>query len=268
MHHRPLRVAAQLHPQQGGFPALLDAAVRADRMGYDVVYNWDHFYPLYGKRDGAHFECLTTLAAFAQATTRAEIGPLVLCNTYRNPNLVADMARTIDHVSGGRFVLGLGAGWFRRDYDEYGYEFSTTASRIRALGTAIPVMQERLERLNPPPVRKMPILIAGTGTTLTIPLVARHADVWHARFPDHAAEEEEPLAALLAECERIGRDPGEIEFGCGIDPNDLDRFLAEEAPTLVEMGFTQFTLGFNGPDWRVEDGARWLAWRDERNGAA
>ena len=265
MPHRPIRIAAQLHPQHGPWENLIAAAVRADEMGYDIVYTWDHFYPLYGNPDGEHFECFAMMSAFAQATERAEIGPLVICNSYRNPQLVADMARTIDHVSGGRFILGLGAGWFKRDYDEYGYEFGTTASRIRALGRAIPVMQERLGKLNPPPVRDMPILIAGTGPQLTLPLVARYADGWHARFPDHAEDQGPAVEALLAACQDHGRDPKDIEWGLGVGPGDGDRFLTEEAPTLVEMGFTQFTLGFNGPGWTVDTGADWLAWRDEMN---
>lgn len=262
----PIRIAAQLHPQHGAFADLRAAAVAADAMGYDIIYTWDHFYPLYGERDGAHFECLTTLASFAEATTRAEIGPLVLCNSYRNPHLVADMARTIDHISGGRFILGVGAGWFKRDYDEFGYEFGTKASRIRALGRALPEMTRRLEALNPPPVRKMPILIAGTGETLTLPLVARFADSWHARFPDHPSEVEPAVAALTKWCDEIGRDPHDIEWGLGLEPNDLDRFLRDDVDAYVAMGFTQFTLGFNGPRWDVAAGADWLAWRDERNG--
>ena len=263
--HRPIRVAAQLHPQHGTFESIRRAAVRADEMGYDIVYNWDHFYPLYGKKDGEHFECLTMLAALAEATKRAEIGPLVLCNSYRNPQLVADMARTIDHVSGGRFILGLGAGWFRRDYQEYGYEFGTAASRIRALGRAMPDYLKRLELLNPPPVRKMPILIAGTGEQLTLPIVARYADSWHARFPDSPEEVRPAVEALTRYCAEIGRDPHDIEWGLGLEPEDVDRFLREDAGTYVGMGFTQFTLGFNGPDWDVAQGAKWLQWRDKAN---
>jgi probable F420-dependent oxidoreductase len=262
---RPIRIAAQLHPQQGAYPQLRDAAVRSDELGYDIVYTWDHFFPLYGDRDGAHFECWSLLAAWAEATERVELGPLVLSNSYRNPNLVADIARTVDHVSGGRVVLGLGAGWFRRDYETYGYEFGTTASRIRALGRSLPVIETRLAALEPPPVRRMPILIAGTGPQLTLPLVARHADSWHARFPDAPSELEPAVERLRACCAEIGRDPGDIEWGLGVEPDDLDRFLAEDAQTYVEMGFTQFTLGFNGPECGVDSGTRWLAWRDEVN---
>jgi probable F420-dependent oxidoreductase len=263
--NRPIRIAAQIHPQHGAFADLRSAAVKADEMGYDIVYTWDHFYPLYGKKDDPHYECFTTLASFAEATTRAEIGPLVLCNSYRNPHLVADMARTIDHISGGRFILGVGAGWFQRDYDEYGYEFGTAARRIRALGRALPEMVRRLEMLNPPPLRKMPILIAGTGETLTLPLVAKYADSWHAAFPDNPGEMERPVAALRKWCDEIGRDPKSIEWGLGLEPTDLDRFMREDLPTYLEMGFTQFTLGFNGPKWQVEAGAEWLTWRDEAN---
>jgi probable F420-dependent oxidoreductase len=262
---RPIRIAAQLHPQHGAWPALRSAAIRVDELGYDLLYTWDHFSPLYGERDGAHFECWSLLAAWAETTERVEIGPLVACNSYRNANLLADMARTVDHVSGGRVVLGLGAGWFRRDYERYGYEFGTFGSRIRELGRAVPQLAERLASLNPPPLRRMPILIAGVGKQLTIPIVARHADAWHASFPDRPEQLEPVIARLREECAAIGRDPADIEWSVGLEPDDLERFLAEDVDAYRAMGFTQFTLGYNGPAWDVERGRPWLEWRGRVN---
>lgn len=265
---RPVRIAAQLHPQQGDYPALRAAAVRAEELGYDLVYNWDHFTPLYGDPEGPHLECLAVLAAWAEATSTIEIGPLVACISYRNPNLLADMARTIDRISGGRFVLGIGAGWFRRDYESYGYEFGTIGARIAAMGAAIPVINERLDRLNPPPVRRPPLLIAGRGVRKTLRLVAEHADAWHATFPERPEELEPAVEALTRWCAEVGRNPRDIEWGVGIEPEEIGRFLARDAATYLEMGFTQFTLGFNGPGWTVDGGADFIAWRDEVNRVA
>ena len=262
---RPIRIAAQLHPQQGAWRDLRGAALRSEALGYDIVYTWDHFFPLYGDRDGPHFECWSMLAALAEATTTVEIGPLVACNSYRNPQLLADIVRTVDHISGGRVINGIGAGWKERDYAEYGYAFGTVGSRLGALEAAIPVMLDRLGKLNPPPVRRVPLLIAGVGERRTLRLVARYADGWHAMFPDRPDELEPKVAALRRWCAEEGRDPAAIEWGVGVEPEDLDRFLAEDGPILVEMGFSQFTLGFNGPDWPVDEGAAFLAWRDARN---
>lgn len=264
----PIRIAAQFHPQHGAWRDLRAAALRAEELGYDIAYTWDHFFPLYGDPDGPHFECWTMLAALAEATSRIEIGPLVACNAYRNPQLLADMARTVDHVSDGRAILGVGGGWKRRDFDEYGYEFGTFGTRLQALEGAIPLMLDRLERLVPPSIRRIPLLIAGTGPRRTLKLVARHADSWHAAFPDRPAELEPAVAALRAWCREFGRDPAAIEWGLGVEPTDLERFLAEDADTYRAMGFTQFTLGFNGPGWTVEVGAPWLAWRDRMNAGA
>jgi probable F420-dependent oxidoreductase len=242
------------------------AILRAEAVGYDIGYTWDHFFPLYGARDAAHLECWTVLAAWAEATERIELGPLVACNSYRNPDLLADMARTVDRIAGGRTIVGIGAGWFRRDYEEYGYGFGTAGDRLRALEAALPRIQGRFARLDPPPVRPLPLLIAGSGERVTLRLVARYADAWHAGFPDRPVDLEPKVAALRRWCAGIGRDPAAIEWGVGVEPYDLDRFLAEDAATYLEMGFTQFTLGFDGPAWEVDAGAAWLAWRDDRNG--
>ena len=262
---KPIRIGAQLHPQHGSYDGLRAAVTKSEELGYDIVYNWDHFFALYGDPDGAHFECLTMLGAWAEQTSTIEIGPLVVCNSYRNPELLADMARTIDHVSNGRFVLGIGGGWFERDYDEYGYEFGTAGTRLKALTEALPRIDARIAKLNPPPVRDMPILVAGVGEKITLRAVANHADRWHASFPQNPEDLEPKIAALNKWCDEIGRDANEIEWGVGVLPYDIERLL-EQAPTLVEMGFTEFTLGINGPDWDVTLGADWLAWRDEMNG--
>ena len=262
---RPIRIAAQLHPQHGAWHDLRAAAVRAEEMGFDIVYTWDHFFPLYGDPDGEHFECWSLLAGLAEATSRIELGPLVTCNSYRNPQLLADIVRTVDHISGGRVINGIGAGWFSKDYREYGYEFGSIGDRLGALERSIPMMLERLGRLNPPPVRRVPLLIAGTGARRTLRLVARYADGWHAAFPDMPSELEPAVEALLRHCAEVGRDPADIEWGVGVEPDQLEAFLARDGRTYVEMGFTQFTLGFNGPDWSVDAAAPWLGWRDTLN---
>jgi len=217
---------------------LREAWRAVDALGVDSIFTWDHFFPLYGDPNGPHFEAMTLLAAEAVETSHAHIGALVTANSYRNPNLLADMARTIDHLSDGRFILGLGAGWFQRDYQDYGYEFGTAPSRLRALATNLPVIKDRLGKLNPPPVRPIPILIGGGGEQVTLRIVAQQADMWNTFGPpDNYAHKN---AVLNDWCAKVGRDPGAIERTVSIRHDDVDDhevFLRAGAQHLIlEMG--------------------------------
>jgi probable F420-dependent oxidoreductase len=253
---RPVRIALQLQPQHADYATIRDTVSRAEDMGVDVVFNWDHFFPLNGERDGKHYECWTMLGAWAEQSVNVEIGALVTCNSYRNPELLADMARTVDNISNGRLILGIGSGWFQRDYDEYGYDFRTAGARLDQLAEDLPRIESRWTKLNPAPVRKIPVLIGGGGEKKTLRLVAEHADIWHS-FSDLNTLRRK-TAVLRNHCSEVGRDPDEIELSVGAPHGDPGRL----APPLIEAGATLFTVGLDGPDY--DDLAPlkpWLDWR-------
>ena len=136
----PIRIGVQIQPQHSTFAQMQQAWRDAEQLGVDSIYTWDHFYPLYGEPDGTHYEGVASLTALAASTERVRVGALVFCNSYRNPQLLANVHNTIDQLSGGRVIFGIGAGWFERDYDEYGYEFGTAPERLRALGREQPAL--------------------------------------------------------------------------------------------------------------------------------
>jgi probable F420-dependent oxidoreductase len=263
----PIRVGVQLKPQHADYAAIRRAVQEAEDLGADVVFGWDHFFPLYGDPDGKHFECWTMLGAWAEQTSRVRLGTLVTCNSFRNPELLADMARTVDHISGGRVILGIGAGWLERDYLEYGYDFGDAASRIKSLGEALPRIERRWAKLNPAPANKIPVLIGGAGERRTLRIVARHADIWHT-FGD--LETLRRKSRVLGQhCAEIGRDPAEIEHAADVasppgrgGPGTPDGPAAEVGPALLATGVTLFTVGVGGPDYDFSRLREWLAWRD------
>jgi probable F420-dependent oxidoreductase len=256
---RPIRIGIQIQPQHASYQQIRDAVARAEDIGADTIFNWDHFYPLYGEPEGAHFEAWTMLGAWAEATSRAEIGCLVTCNSYRNPELLADMARTVDHIAKGRLILGIGSGWFEKDYTEYGYEFGTAGGRLDMLAEAMPRIVDRWGKLNPAPTRKIPVLIGGGGEKKTLKITARYADIWHGfGDPDVIAHK---CKVLDEWCASRNRDPAEIERSVGVG----EKRPKEVAEDLLAAGVRMFTVAAGGPDYDLSKLQEWVAWRDAQS---
>lgn len=249
-----VKIGVQLQPQHApDYQLIRDAVLRSEDAGVDIVFNWDHFYPLYGDLDGEHFECWTMLGAWAEQTSNVEIGALVTGGGYRNPDLLADMARTVDHLSGGRLILGIGGGWNQKDYDNFGYDFGTAGSRLNLLKDNLARIKNRLAVGNPAPTREIPILIGGGGEKKTLKLVAEYAHIWHS-FAD--LDELKRKSGILAEHgETVGRDVSVISRSVAWPG-------ADKAQAFVDAGATLFTVGTGGPDYDLTELKAALAWRD------
>jgi F420-dependent oxidoreductase-like protein len=197
----------------------------AERLGFEHAWAYDHFAPLWGDKDGPALEGWTLLAALARETQRIRIGLLVTGNTYRNPAVLAKMATTVDHASGGRLNLGIGAGWEEYEHTAYGIPFSDARGRAERLGEALEVIT-RLWRddhptfkgkyyslfeapMSPRPVQRPhpPIVIGGQGPKWIMPLVARYADEWNVPIGLTPDDVRSRIAEMRAECARIGRSP-------------------------------------------------------------
>lgn len=253
-----LRVGVQLHPQQTTYDSFAAAVRQVEAIGVDSIWNWDHFFPLYDDPNGPHFEAWTLLTAMAMLTERAEIGCLVTCNSYRNPSLLTHMAKSVDHISNGRLILGIGAGWFERDYEEFGYTFGTAPDRLRDLRAALPVIKRRMAEEVPPPVRNpIPILIGGAGEKVTLKLTAQYADMWNAFGPPERWQHKNNV--LNDWCEKVGRDPEAIQRTVAIGADDIPGNL----DAFVEAGATHLILGLGEP-WDYGLVEQLVAWRDTR----
>ncbi|MFG1929838.1 LLM class F420-dependent oxidoreductase [Mycobacterium sp. NPDC048908] len=269
---RPIRIAAQIPPAASpNYSAWRDAVLRAEDLGVDAIFGYDHFLvPAVTGRDANgrpitdpnppvqnNFEAWTALASWAEFTSRAELGLLVGGAGFRNPDLVADMARTVDHISGGRLILGIGAGWYEPDYTEYGYDYGTVSSRHELFIAALKRIEDRLPSLAPPPLRKIPVLIGGGGEKKTIPAAARFADIWHTSSElDLFVRKNGVLAEQAA---KIGRDDAEIERA-------VSWVSADAADSFADAGATMFTVSvFASPSgYDLAELKAALAWRDSR----
>lgn len=222
-----VKLGALLWNQYTDWPTLLEAGVRAERIGFDTLWTWDHVYPIVGSPDGPLLESWVTLTAWAQATERIRLGHLVIANTFREPALTAKMATTLDHVSGGRFILGIGAAWFRTEHEAFGFPYGDgPPERLRWLREALPVIrgmlhgeqpsaaglryQARDVHNEPPPLQeRLPLLIGGGGEKVTLKLVARYADANNVGGGFETVRRKE--AILRQHCEAVHRDEREIE---------------------------------------------------------
>jgi alkanesulfonate monooxygenase SsuD/methylene tetrahydromethanopterin reductase-like flavin-dependent oxidoreductase (luciferase family) len=223
----PLRLGALCWNQYTDWPSLLAAGQRADRLGYDTLWTWDHLYPIVGSSRGPMLEPWVIITAWAQATERVRIGLMVGANTFREPALVAKMATTLDHVSGGRAILGIGAAWSEAEHTAFGFPFGSGApERLRWLREALPVIRGMLRgepasaagpryharavRNDPPPIQaRLPLLVGGGGEKVTLRLVAQYADACNIGGGVAAVRRKEPI--LQEHCRAVGRDHREIE---------------------------------------------------------
>jgi alkanesulfonate monooxygenase SsuD/methylene tetrahydromethanopterin reductase-like flavin-dependent oxidoreductase (luciferase family) len=243
----PIGMGIQLWAQNTDWASYLDAARRVDELGYDHLWTWDHLVSVLGDPDRPVFEGYTTLAAWAMATSHARLGLLVGANTFRNPAIVAKMMATIDHISGGRAILGLGGGWHVREHAAFGVEFgSGFGERLDWLEEALQIVgplmrgeevdhagpRYRVDRLRlaPPPVQgRIPVMVGGVGERKTLRSVALHADMWNSQAP--IEETPHKLDVLRAHCADVGRDPSTIEltYDCTIvirdDPAEARRVM-------------------------------------------
>ena len=222
-----LKTGILLWSQAATWPELLDAAKRVDRLGYEHLWTWDHVHAIMGDPLQPIFEGYTTLAALAAVTSRTRLGLLVGANTFRNPGLVVKSVTTIDHISAGRAILGIGGAWFEYEHDAHGIAFGAgfgerltwldeSALAMRALLDGGTVTSEvgghyafsALEHHPAPIQAKLPIMIGGGGEKKTLRTVAKVADYWNvAGAPDVLARKN----SILAEhCEAVGRDPSTI----------------------------------------------------------
>jgi alkanesulfonate monooxygenase SsuD/methylene tetrahydromethanopterin reductase-like flavin-dependent oxidoreductase (luciferase family) len=248
-----------------------DIALEAQRLGIDSLWTWDHLYPIFGDPLGPMLEGYMVLGGWSQVTTRPSLGLMVGANTFRNPGLVVKQVTTLDHLSGGRAVLGIGAAWFDTEHTAFGIDFGASpGERLDRLDEAVALMRDMLDggpatargkvyhatgvHNVPAPVRdRLPILIGGGGERKTLRTVARYADAWNLAnsTPDEARHK---AAVLHGWCEELGRDPAQIEHTLSLGPIVIRDDPAEGERVVAAMrerngGMTRPMPAMSGAAW-------------------
>jgi F420-dependent oxidoreductase-like protein len=212
-------------PQYTTWPDLRETALVVERLGYDSLWTWDHFQPILGHPQGPNLEGWQILAAWAALTHRVRLGLLVSGNTYRHPAVLAKMAATLDHVSKGRAILGMGAAWCPSEHQEYGLEFGTAGERVARLAEALPIIRSLLDQprttfvgryyqvrdalAEPKPLQpRLPLMLGAAGEQKMLRLVAQYADYWNAFGPAEVMGRKTNI--LRQYCREVGTDFGQI----------------------------------------------------------
>jgi alkanesulfonate monooxygenase SsuD/methylene tetrahydromethanopterin reductase-like flavin-dependent oxidoreductase (luciferase family) len=280
----PVKFGLQLWSQQTDWPGFRDAALAAEANGWDSVWTWDHLLAIFGPWEQPIFEGWGALAALGPITERVRLGLMVGANTFRNPGVTTKLATTLDHVSGGRAVLGIGAAWFEREHEAFGIPFGASpGERIGWLDESVMLMRRLLdgERVDhdgptyvmrdalcePRPIQPhLPILIGGSGRQKTLRVVAEYADGWNTSGPFDDVQD--ALATLQRHCAEIGRDIATIEktvsfpiilrddaaaadtrihelmAANGVPPADFGGYLADTPAAVADVLRRHLDLGF------------------------
>ncbi len=263
-----LRFGVLTYPEHVTYSEIAETWHDIDAAGFDSAYVFDHFVPFTGNANGPCLESWTLLSALAAQTKQVRVGVLVTGNTYRHPALLAKMATTVDHVSNGRLILGLGAGWHEPEHRMYGFPFPSTGDRARQLREAVTVFTQlftqekstfsgKYYQLNDAPfapkaVQKPhpPILIGGTGPQVILPLAARHANIWHFYGGSGAESVRQTCAAFDAVCQKVGRNPNDIEKATSLYPSQLggtQKEVVASLRALADAGIGQVIIELSQP---------------------
>jgi F420-dependent oxidoreductase-like protein len=260
-----MRFAIKTAPQHTTWQAMLEVWQAADDIEvFESAWNFDHFYPIFSDSEGPCLEGWTMLAAMAQATRRIRIGCQVSGMVYRHPAVLANMAATVDVVSGGRLELGLGAGWNQQECDAYGITLPPLKERFDRFDEGVDAVlgllsqetttydgqyvQLREARCEPKPVQRPhpPLTIGGNGPTRTLRTVARHAQQWNS-LTSGVADWQQHHEVLLERCAEVGRDPGEILCSVNLRAGDGPEAVAEQAAAYGEAGVGLIVVGLSPP---------------------